>query len=346
MANVEQLDTLRELKAEIKGRNPRSLYFFFGEESFLLHHYLGQLRNVILDELTESFNFHRFNNENFDIQSFADAVENLPMMAERTMIQVDDIDLFKLSEDNRNKMMSILSDIPDYCTVVFVYETQEFKPDKRQKKFWDVISSGQIVEFKKQSTRDLVAWIGRHFAAREKRIAPDLCVYLIEITDGTMTTLLGEIDKIASFSGAETICKADIDAVTEPVLDAVVYQMTDMLGSRDYGQALVTLQKLLKMQHEPIAILGAVGGYLRRMGTAKSLLDRGQGMGELMRMYGLSDYAAKKTISAAQRFSPDFFRKAMELVLETDRKMKTSYDDPNRLIELLILQLSQEARRV
>ena len=346
MANVEQLDTLRELKAEIKGRNPRSLYFFFGEESFLLHHYLGQLRNVILDELTESFNFHRFNNENFDIQSFADAVENLPMMAERTMIQVDDIDLFKLSEDNRNKMMSILSDIPDYCTVVFVYETQEFKPDKRQKKFWDVISSGQIVEFKKQSTRDLVAWIGRHFAAREKRIAPDLCVYLIEITDGTMTTLLGEIDKIASFSGAETICKADIDAVTEPVLDAVVYQMTDMLGSRDYGQALVTLQKLLKMQHDPIAILGAVGGYLRRMGTAKSLLDRGQGMGELIRMYGLSDYAAKKTISAAQRFSPDFFRKAMELVLETDRKMKTSYDDPNRLIELLILQLSQEARRV
>lgn len=346
MAKEEQLDTLRELKTRIKSKNPHSLYFFFGEEIFLLNHYLGQLRKVILDELTESFNFHRFNNENFDVQSFADAVENLPMMAERTMVQVDDIDLFKLSEDHRNKMMSILGDIPDYCTVIFVYETVEFKQDKRQKKFWDVISAGQIVEFQKQSTRDLVAWIGRHFAARGKRIAPDLCVYLIEITDGTMTTLLGEIDKIASFSGADTICKADIDAVTEPVLDAVVYQMTDMLGSRDYGQALVTLQKLMKMQHDPIAILGAVGGYLRRMGTAKTLLDRGQGMAELMRMYGLSDFAAKKTIAAAQRFSPDFFRKAMELVLETDRKMKTSYDDPSRLVELLILQLSQEARRV
>ena len=346
MAKEEQLDMLRELKASIKSKNPCSLYFFYGEERFLLNHYLGQLRNVILDELTESFNFHRFNNENFDIQSLADAIENLPMMAERTMVQVDDIDLFKLPEEGRNKVMAILQDIPYYCTVVFVYETVEFKADKRQKKLWDAISAGQFVEFKKQSQRDLVAWIGRHFAARGKRIAPDLCVYLLEITDGTMTTLLGEIDKIASFSGADTICKADIDAVTEPVLDAVVYQMTDMLGSRDYGQALVTLQKLLKMQHDPIAILGAVGGYLRRMGTAKTLLNRGQGMGELMKIYGLSDFAAKKTLAAAQRFSPEFFRKAMELVLETDRKMKTSYDDANRLVELLILQLSQEARRV
>ena len=47
----------------------------------------------------------------------------------------------------------------------------------------------------------------------------------------------------------------------------------------------------------------------------------------------------------ARRFSPDFCRKAAELVLETDYKMKTSFDDQDRLLELLILQLAQEARR-
>ena len=35
--------------------------------------------------------------------------------------------------------------------------------------------------------------------------------------------------------------------------------------------------------------------------------------------------------------------KAAELVLETDYKMKTSFDEPERLLELLILQLAQEA---
>ena len=36
------------------------------------------------------------------------------MMAERTLVQVDDIDLFKLNEDNRNKLTEVLSDIPEY----------------------------------------------------------------------------------------------------------------------------------------------------------------------------------------------------------------------------------------
>lgn len=344
MAKEVQNDMLQELKVAIRNKTPANLYFFYGEETFLLNHYLNQLHKVILDEITESFNYHRFNSENFDVRDFADAVENLPMMAERTLVRVDDIDLFKLTEDSRNKMLDVLTDIPEYCTVVFLYETVEFKPDKRQKKLWEVVSKGQIVEFTKQNQRDLVSWITRHFASMGKKISPELCVYLIELTDGTMTSLGTEIKKIASFSGAEHICREDIDSVTEPVLDAVVFRMTDMLGARDYPQALQMLQELLKMQNEPIAILGAIGSYLRRLATARTLMDHGRGVGELMKLYGLSDFAAKKVMSTASRFSQTFYNKAMELVLETDHNMKTSHDDSERLIELLVLQLSQEAR--
>ncbi len=124
---------LPELKRQIKNKDLGNLYFFHGEETFLLNHYLNQIRKQLLDPLTESFNFHRFTNETFDIRSFADAVENLPMMAERTFVQADDIDIFKMNEDGRTKMTEILSDIPDYCTVVFTYETVSWKPDKRYK---------------------------------------------------------------------------------------------------------------------------------------------------------------------------------------------------------------------
>ena len=47
---------LQELKAHIKTKEPGRLYFFHGEETFLLNHYLTQLRKVLLDPLTESFN--------------------------------------------------------------------------------------------------------------------------------------------------------------------------------------------------------------------------------------------------------------------------------------------------
>jgi DNA polymerase III delta subunit len=50
-------------------------------------------------------------------------------------------------------------------------------------------------------------------------------------------------------------------------------------------------------------------------------------------------------MDAARRFSPEFCAKAAELVMETDYRMKTSFDDADRLLEMLILQLAQEARR-
>lgn len=336
---------LQELKQALKNKNLGRLYFFHGEETFLLHHYLGQMKKQLLDPLTESFNFHRLDNETFDIRSFADAVENLPMMAEHTLVQVDDIDLFKLGEADRTKMTEILSDIPDYCTAIFVYLTVSWKPDKRLKKLWEAVDkNGNVVEFAKQDQRDLVAWIARHFAARSKRISNDLCVYLIDITGGTMTALAGEIDKICAYSGADEIRKSDIDAVTEPVLDAVVFQMTDLLSAGRYDQALNKLQQLLKMQQEPLAILGAVGGHFRRLGAARTLLDRGKNAYDLQKLYGIPDYPARKTMEAARRFSADFCRKSAQLVLETDYRMKTSFDDSQRLLELLILQLAQEAR--
>ena len=339
----ETTTTFQQLKLQLRNKDLGRLYFFHGEETFLLNHYLGQMRKQLLDPLTESFNYHRFNGETFDIRSFADAVENLPMMAESTFVQVDDIDLFKMNEDDRNKMGDLLSDIPDYCTVVFTYETVAWKPDKRYKKLWEAVSAGLAVEFAKQDQRDLVAWITRHFNANQKQISQDLCVYLIDITGGTMTALSGEIQKICAYSGADVIKKTDIDAVTEPVLDAVVFQMTDLLSAGRYDQALMKLQQLLKMQQEPLAILGAVGGHFRRLAAARTLLDHGKTASELQRLCSLADYPARKTMDAARRFKPEFCKKAAELVVETDYKMKTSFDDNERLLELLLLQLAQEA---
>ena len=340
-----QSGSIQALKTHIKDKKFERLYFFYGEETFLLHYYLEQIKKNLIDDLTESFNYHKLTQETFDIQAFADAVENLPMMAETTFVWVDEIDIFKLSESDRTKMTEILSDIPDYCTVVFTYETIAWKPDKRQKKLWDAISSqGMQISFDKQEPRDLIAWITRHFAAEKKRITPDLCNYLIEITGGTMTVLAGEISKICSYSEADQIVKSDIDAVTEPVLDAVVFQMTNLLGQGNYGAALLKLRQLFKMQQEPVMILGAIGRHFRQIGTARILRDNGKGSAELMRLYGMTDYVSRKTMDSAGKFSARFCRTAAELIMETDNGLKTSYDEPERLLEVLLLRLAQEAK--
>ena len=131
-------DTLQQLKTQLKQKKLGRAFVFHGEETFLLRYYLEQMRKLALDALTESFNYHRMNNETFTVQSFADSVENLPMMARSTFVQVDDIDLFRFSESDRESIAQILSDVPEFCTVVFTYITVPWKPDKRVK-LWQTI---------------------------------------------------------------------------------------------------------------------------------------------------------------------------------------------------------------
>ena len=159
-----------------------------------------------------------------------------------------------------------------------------------------------------------------------------------------MTALNGEIEKISAYSGAEEIRKSDIDAVTEPVLDAVVFQMTDQISEGSYEKAFLSLRHLLQMQQEPLAILGAIGSHFRRLSAAKVLMENGKGTYELQTLCGLPDYPARKIMDAARRMDKAFCGRASELVLETDYKIKTSFDDGERLLELLVLQLASEAR--
>lgn len=342
----QDVQALQNLKNAIRQHQPGRLYFFHGEETFLLNYYLQQLKKILVEELTESFNFHRLNNENFDLRSLADAVESLPMMAEHTFVWVDEIDIFKLNEDDRTKLIEVFSDIPDYCTLVFTYETTPWKPDKRLKKLWEAVESfGEVVEFAKQNQRELVNWISRHFAHEGKSIEPQLCVYLIELTGGTMTALAGEISKICAYSDADRVVKADIDAVVEPVLDVIAFQMTNFLAEGAYGKALQKLQQLIQKQEKPLGILGAVGWQFRRLSAARTFYDNGKSASDLSKAYrNMSYYSADNTITTARKFSPQFFAKAAELIMEADRKMKTSMDEPERILEVLVAELAAEAR--
>ena len=50
-------------------------------------------------------------------------------------------------------------------------------------------------------------------------------------------------------------------------------------------------------------------------------------------------------MDAARRFRPEFCALVSRMVLEADYAMKTSLDEQERLLELLLLELAQEGRR-
>lgn len=341
----DRAEAVRRFKTDLKNGTLGTFYIVCGEEAFLRSHYVELITKKLSDGPAGEFNCHRFSAEDCTPQALQDAIDAMPMMAERTLVRVDDVDLFKQPESVRAQYADILSDIPDYCCVLFVYDTVEFKINGTMKKLAAAINGhAQILEFGKQSENDLCAWIARHFRAHGKTIAYELCQYLIFRTDGLMTTLGGEIEKVAAYQEGDAITRGAIDAVVIPALNAQTFDISDAVVKADFDSALYKLQELYAMQTDPVPILGAIGAQLRRLFYARIILSAGGGQKELMDLTGLKSYPAGLTMTAARRVTDRFCQNAVSLVLQTDVAMKTSTDDPERLLELLIVCLAQEAR--
>lgn len=344
-------DMLSVLKQDMKTGKYGRLYFFYGEEHYLRDHYLQKMKEKLLEGPAADFNYHRFTQENMNLQSFADAVEAMPMMAEYSMVQVDDCDLTKLNESDREVLITVLSDIPEYCTVVFVYDTVEFRVDGRQKKLAEAVDRGLKVEFRRQSQRELNGWIRRHFKSHGKEIGDRQCEYLTFVTGGTMTALSAEIGKIAAYTSGPVVTEQDIQAVVIPVLDAEIFDLTDAIAEGDYEKALIKLRTLLQMQEEPIPLLGAMGGAMRRLLYARICMAAGKGEGALADLLKAStgraphSYVLQKTMTTARRVSDRFCARAVTLCMEADAQLKSYSGDDQRTLELLLLQLAQEAHR-
>ena len=334
---------LDRLKSDIKLNMPARFYVFYGEEAYLRNYYLDALKKIVVEEYAEAFNYHRFNAATVSPQAVLDSIEALPMMAQRSMLRIDDVNFFALGEDGA-AYAKFFSDIPDYCTVVLVYETVPFRIDRRKKALAECFDSAVAVEFTQPSDRELISWVGRHLKKQGKRITVDDAQYLIHRSGGSMTALLGEIGKLAAYVEDETVTREHVDLLVEPALEAETWDLTDAIAAGRYEKALQVLRTLLEKQEEPVKILGGMGSQFRRLLAAKRLLDAGKRQQDLMKLCGISGYPAQKAMETAKRLPERFCARAVELCLEADEKLKTSYDTPERVLELLVLELAGESR--
>ena len=334
--------SLDRLKTDLKSRQPGSFYIFHGPEAYLRDHYLESLRNLLVEDFAEAFNYHRFSPETISLQAVADSVNAIPMMSPTSMVRIDDVNFFAIGEDAAD-YAAIFSNLPSYCTVVLVYDTVEYKPDRRKKTIAEALELAREVCFQQPSERELISWIARHFKKLGKQITVDDAVFLIRRTGGDMTTLSAEIEKLGAYETEPAVSRRSIELLVEPVLEAAVFDLSDAVAAGRYVTALQILHILLRRQEEPVVILATIGSQLRRIVEANRLRAAGKGKNDLMKLCSVSSYPAQKAMEFSRRLSAEFPEKAVELCLEADRRMKTSFDDPKRVLELLVLQLAEEA---
>lgn len=344
MAKSGKPDTsgLDQLKKDLSAGKPGQLYVFHGEETYLRDHYLSRLREAVLTGGLGEFNRHDIAARDMSPHALEEAVDCLPMMAERTLVEVADFDLFKAGERDREEYVRILSNLPDYCCLVLLYDVLEYKPDARTKLAQTVKAHGTAVNFARQSPRELADWVRRHFKARGKEIDPRLCEELIFLCGDLMHSLQQEVGKIAAYARGDRITRADIEAVATPQLSAVVFRIADAIGEKNFDKAAATLGELYQMQKTPYEIMGAFGKQMRQLYSARLALDGRKNAAWVSQLWGMR-YPADRLMVSARRFSLPWCRSAVIRCAQTDLAMKSTGQDARELMTTLLLELASTA---
>ena len=329
-------------RRSLKTEAPERCYILYGQERYLREHCLKELRTAVLGAEDDPFNLRRYEGKDLDISELTEAVESYPSFAERSMVEVWDFDIFQCAEDRAKQLIALLKDLPDYCCLAFVYDTIEYKQDKREKSLCEAVRSAAVsVEFPVQGQSELVRWVMRHFKAMHKEIDREDAAYLIFLCGSMMEGLLNEIGKIAVYASGERISKADIDAVAVPVVEAEAFKLADALSGKRYNEAAELMHKLFQLNTEPIVINAMIGSQLRRLYAALLVKQQSGGVQELMEVLGTgSEYMCRQYLRICSGFSREWYRNGIRRSAETDYRLKSGGGEPADLLRSMFLFLA------
>ena len=357
--NTKSDDSYERFSASVKAGRIGKLYIFHGEERYLLERSLGDLRRLLCPDGLGSFNYKRFEGKDINTVALEETIDTLPVLAERTFIEVHDFDLFKgkktsetdiedkgtpkstkraksTERDEKQILAELFQNLPDYVCVVFVYDTILYKPDGRLKLDKELLGHAQVVDFAIQEQSKLIKWITRHFEAAGKRISGHDAGYLALITDGYMATLVGEIEKVAAYSDGASVTRTDIDAVVTPVPSAFAYKLTDALFERKNSVAMQILDELFQMREPAHKIIYNISLKMRQLLAARVCIDNSLGKDALMSICGIRyDFQASTLLQTARKTSLSKCRDLVLLCAEAANDLNSTPEPEARLVELI-----------
>ncbi len=340
---MPQIDE-KELKKQLKEKQFASLYFICGDEAYLKKFYAGRIAEKVVSDGMRDFNEKLFEGKNIDYDELSEAVEAFPMMSDRRCVTVKDLPIDELNQTDRDKLLSVISDIPPTTTVILWMDHIEVSPKKsaKWKKFLSEIDSfAQIVFLDKKGSSDLIKLVMSGAQKRGCTITYENASYLISLVGDDMTNLLSELEKLCAYRADSVIEKSDIAAVAVKTVEAVVFDLTKAMMARDAARAFNILSDLLRQKTEPLMILGVIISSYVDMYRVKVVMmanGRPEDAAKYFNYKG-KEFRLRNAARDGKDMSLRQMRRCLEILAQCDSDLKGSGLDSRILLEKCITQL-------
>jgi len=329
-----------ELVRVLADGNVKPVYFFYGDETFLMEREVKRFIATLVPADVADFNLDILYGTDRKGEEIAAAAQTLPMFAERRLVVVKRSE--GLAEADYEVLAAYLKRPSPTTCLLFVGK----KPDLRRKFFLDLKKVGELVEFRPPYENQLPAFITAEAALAGAPIAPEAVELLILLSGSNLQELASQIEKLAAYVGEGKAIT--LEAVREIASDTrvdTVFDLANALGEKQVGTALRKLQTVLRDGQAPIYVLNMLTRHFRQLWQLRELMVRRVPKSEMGRAIGLrSEYFLPGLMKQAGNFTLADFRELFDHLYETDITLKSSRLKPAFILERLFMALCAGTR--
>lgn len=334
-----------ELLLRLKKGKPIPAILLLGEEPYLRDICRAKLIEHYVPEAARTWAVSRFSAERGDIQIALDQAQTLPMLSPQQVVFLEEAEAIEeFAEKKRDEAVkqleSYLGDPAPFT--VLVIEAKHF--DQRMKLAKVLAEKALVVDVglgDDLGQRSATAVAFARTLAKEQGVefetgaAEDLA----ECVAADLQRLKTEIAKLSTFAGErKLIRREDVTLMVISERTSTVWEMAEMIATRQSARALDFLDRLLREGEEPIRLLGGLSWSYRKLVEASEVKGNVNGW-QASRALQMNPTQAEIAIRNARKISRQSLLAGLQAFQRADSRLRSNADQ-RWVMEVLISELT------
>lgn len=323
------------------------VYYLYGPEYVLKDEAIKAIVDRALDPALRDFNYDQRSAAQLDAEEVHALCNTLPMLADRRVVLLRDIEGWKRKTKGRTEFLRYLQRPSAETVVIMVQGSGEEAEDR------ELAGGAYAVRFDPLPPERARKWLSHQAARLGVTLEPDAAEHLMRSVGSDLSALTSELAKLASLPAGESLTAERIGELVGVRHGETIWDWREAVLDGRPGRAAALLPSILAQPGASgVKLLTALGTALVGIGLARAHYDRGLRARSLeaavlmsllsARPFGLLGY--KEEASRWSRWAPQWpgrrIRAALRGARDTDQALKnTTISDERGLLTDLVLRI-------
>ena len=189
--------------------------------------------------------------------------------------------------------------------------------------------------------RRVPGWVAEQFGRLGIEADREACETLVALVGDDLAELESEVEKIATWAGAEPVTARDVEALAVHAREAPSWGLSDAWGTRDVGEALGAFEADLH-RTEPFLTGSRLASHVGLVRNAQRLAAAGKATRDIAKELGIHEFRVRKALGHADQYAPDELDAAVVRLAGLDAALKGASRRPPELeLELALVDVTR-----